>query len=330
MLKQTQQQRSNISIWHFRAIPLMMLLLLIFLTNLLDNIQQDHHHHIYCQQKSNTTTNNTTNTTTTTTPRGLTPPSVKTTRVTNNNNNINSFHGVKARAFEKWKSPHGVPCFPPTSYNKKNRERGLLFLKLHKVGSSTAAGVNALIARNVARRRRRTRSEAQLVLLLKNNTTRAIATRSVTTSPSASQKIDFDGSCDAQLAHATAKTLCPRRDKRKSYLWSIVRDPTSRVLSRFFHTKISLNKREPTDEAAIHFFCHEGDHYMSRLSTVAMKSAIGSSQNSSNNTRTKNNKNPKMMLSDHDRVKYANLIMKEYDFIGVTEVRELFARTLSV
>jgi Sulfotransferase family len=204
----------------------------------------------------------------------------------------------------------------PADINKVNRDKGLLFLKLHKVGSSTAAGINAMIARNVARRRRRLTP----LLPMNNNTALSIAASS---SSASRETIDFQGSCDAQLAHLPAKNMCPRRDKTKSYLWSIVRDPASRVVSRFFHTKVSLNKGEPTDDAAIRFFCSQGDHYMSLLSTVPMKST----NQKINNTRKEKNL---MIISDQDRVKYANLIMKEYDFIGVTERMDESAVALSM
>ena len=116
--------------------------------------------------------------------------------------NSSLFHGVHARAFPKWEQPN-VPCYPPTSKNgniRKATKRGLLFLKLHKVGSSTAAGINAQIARNEAARRRNL-----------NET---------------SSRIEFEGNCEAQLAHAKAKNLCPHRIRKKSFLWTIVRDPT--------------------------------------------------------------------------------------------------------
>ena len=50
----------------------------------------------------------------------------------------NTFQGVHARAFQPWTNE--VRCFPKDE-TKREKERGMLFLKTLKTGSTTAMGV---------------------------------------------------------------------------------------------------------------------------------------------------------------------------------------------
>ena len=95
-----------------------------------------------------------------------------------------------------------------------------------------------------------------------------------------------------------------RRDG-KSFLWSIIRDPTKRLISHFFHMRVSRAKLEPSVESLHNMIYHylEGslahDYYLSTLSTWAYY--------------------PDDRDDDLDPVEAANQIIKDYDFIGVTE-----------
>jgi hypothetical protein len=123
----------------------------------------------------------------------------------------NSFHGVMARAFAKWQYP--IPCFPPSPLPDKTdqglgpRKRGLFYLKLVKTGGSTCNGINARIARNVGRRAQFAPSQSR-----------------ATPGP-----FLFDR-CESNFGHSFADELVPNRNRKESFLWSTLRDPTSRAL----------------------------------------------------------------------------------------------------
>jgi hypothetical protein len=120
------------------------------------------------------------------------------------------------RSFPKWK--HDFPCFEPeplwfqTSVQKTPTREGFFYLKELKTGSSTLSGVHLRISKNVALRQ----------------------------SPFRICKVRFD--------HPPAVTLqYGKRRRSKSFLWSVIRDPTNRAISQFFHFQVSREKVEPSD-----------------------------------------------------------------------------------
>ena len=120
---------------------------------------------------------------------------------------ITNFLGVQARAFDPWPIDRPLPCVEPESnwflpdVQRSPAHEGFLFVKELKTGGSSAAGINLRIARNVAKR----------------------------------EGHNFD-LCKVRNDHATAqKQDYRKRDKSKSYLWTIIRDPTKRAVSQFFH-----------------------------------------------------------------------------------------------
>lgn len=80
---------------------------------------------------------------------------------------------------------------------------GFLYLKEFKTGSSTLAGVTIRIARNMAARLKRT-----------------------------------DEMCRARFHHLRARKF-ERRNRTHSFLWTVVRSPTPRLLSKFYHFAVS-------------------------------------------------------------------------------------------
>jgi hypothetical protein len=180
----------------------------------------------------------------------------------------NTFMGTKARAWAKWQ--HGdIPCFPPTS--ALPRHQGLLYNKLLKTGGSTGAGINARVARNQARR---------------INATFA--------------------ACDGNLKHAPAHVLCGRhRNRNTSFLWTTVREATSRVVSQFFFFDVSRYKSEPSDARFVEYI-RENANDPGLMSTC--------------------NHYMKLLYPDQnqsqfklDPIEYISRILAEYDFISVTE-----------
>ncbi len=106
--------------------------------------------------------------------------------------------------------------------------------------------------------------------------------------------------CQSRFNHGSAVSYqYGQRNKEKSFLWSVLRDPTARFVSEFFFFQVSREGIEPTDEAFVEFVKHGGrgkfTHYFDILSTT------------------------KYNHSSTDPVAAANAILQEYDFIGVTE-----------
>ncbi|GKY99308.1 hypothetical protein MPSEU_000885900 [Mayamaea pseudoterrestris] len=183
-------------------------------------------------------------------------------------NATTNFEGVQARAFTPYEHP--VPCFEPEQDWKLRQsdasQTGFLFVKPFKTGSSTASGLNLRIARNVAAR---------------------------------DQQHDFDV-CKARSDHVWANAKYYDRLPDKSFLWTIVRHPTARVVSQFFHFRVSRAKSEPTDRNFIAYMTTGPidmihDYYLGSLSLQDYK------------------------RGETDPVATANHILKEYNFVGITE-----------
>lgn len=190
-------------------------------------------------------------------------------------NNHQTFGGVQARVFPR----KSLPCLPPEPNWKMYKTQmtptreGFLFLKTFKTGSSTASGIDLRIARNVARRR----------------------------------QLDFDV-CKTRYDHAWASKLYKSLHPQRSFLWTIVRDPISRVVSALFHFHVSRDKNNATD-----------DSLMGRI-----RRDVGMMHNyyiRSLSRRGFDKQNP---------VQVANEILQQYDFIAVTERMEESAVALAM
>jgi hypothetical protein len=164
----------------------------------------------------------------------------------------NSFGGVWARPYKPWwwKSPRSndaeadihrnstqirkrslLPCIKPEptwstmAIQSTPTTTGLLFVKPYKTASSTGAGLHLRIARNAADRQHNEQStHAQ----------------------------DNWPICQCRFDHGPflrpAYTLnYGNRDRKRSYLWTIIRDPTERAISFFFFFYVSRKKLEPSD-----------------------------------------------------------------------------------
>jgi hypothetical protein len=196
-------------------------------------------------------------------------------------NQTTVFDGVHARAFEKWNRT--LPCVPAERdwYLRQQDPtvEGLVFVKPYKTGSSTASGVNLRIARNIARR-------------LKSNNESQIVGDSTT-------YVDLD-MCKARSDHAWAAKNYGKRDPSRAFVWTILREPDSRIVSQFFHFDVSRKKKEPSDENFADYITNGSssmmhDHYLDMLSL-----------------------RPYARGQD-DPVKIANEILRSYNFVGVTE-----------
>jgi hypothetical protein len=176
--------------------------------------------------------------------------------------------GVEPRAFDPWPKDLPLPCYP-TDENWKATQHlpateGFIYLKAYKTGSSTSSGINLRIARNVAKRANK----------------------------------DF-GMCEARYDHAWANVLYSNRVPEKTFLWTVVRDPTKRVTSQFFHFQVSREKQEPTDATFIDYIKTGPqdmieDYYLKALTL-------------------------KTQFSKDQASQIINGIFSDYNFIGVTE-----------
>jgi hypothetical protein len=187
----------------------------------------------------------------------------------------NSFSGVIARPFLSWPNGTLLPCYPSREDWKHVRvqftaiNRGFFFVKPFKTGSSTTSGVHLRIARNVAKRR------------TKLNTT-LCASR-------------FDHGPDYYPGY----TLFRDRIREESFLWTVIRNPTTRAVSQFFHFEVSRHKIEPTDQKFKTFLRTKDpiqDYYIRTLYTK-----------------------DKFDRQSINPITAANTILRSYNFIGITE-----------
>ena len=144
--------------------------------------------------------------------------------------------GVYPRAFPKWNAATLPPCLPSDDkWNSSRVQRspateGLLFVKVPKTGSTTGSGLTIRIASNLAKKQH------------------------LHFGPNATQV------CKNRVQHSNARLmLYSKRDKTKSILWSILREPTSRTVSMAFHFYFSRQERPVTDEEFHTFLRQSGE-----------------------------------------------------------------------
>lgn len=185
--------------------------------------------------------------------------------------------GVTPRAFPKWEG--NFPCYEPeenwyaTQIQRSPAHTGLLYMKEMKTGSSTLSGVTLRIAKQVALR----------------TTTKF--------------KI-----CKARFDHSLAVELDYRnRIRDKSFLFTVIRKPTKRATSQFFHFQVSREKKEPSDVNFQKYLKHPlfNNYYFKSLSLQRSQMAI--------------RKKPSKLGPANSAGSIVNQMLKDYDFIGITE-----------
>lgn len=146
-----------------------------------------------------------------------------------------TFVSELARPFSRWTRP--FPCFPADpDWNtipaqRRPLKEGFMYFKARKAGSSTIAGIALRIARSMA---------AQ--------------------TPNVNTTI-----CNTRFGHPPAwYNEYFKRDKLNSFLWTILREPTKRHISEFYHFRVSRDKWEPTDDNFkwhFHVYSKDLDNY---------------------------------------------------------------------
>jgi len=191
--------------------------------------------------------------------------------------------GVTPRAFPKWEGP--LPCYPPepnwymTQVQRSPARTGLLYMKEMKTGSSTLSGVTLRIAKQVAVRR----------------------------NSAANTKDDFK-ICKARFDHSLAVELdYKNRIRDQSFLFTVLRHPTKRATSQFFHFQVSREKKEPSDVNFKKYLTHPlfENYYFKSLSMERSQMGI--------------RKEKGKLGPPNSAASITNQILSDYNFIGITE-----------
>ncbi|KAG7345695.1 galactose-3-O-sulfotransferase [Nitzschia inconspicua] len=170
-------------------------------------------------------------------------------------------------------SKTGFPLKP--TYHRKNLDRpefyhrGFLFNKPMKVGGSTAAGVLLRIAKDLAER---------------YHTGHRI--------------------CDGIYDHSLGRRFKGRKMGGQSFLMSLLREPTRRSISYFYHIIVSREKEEPTLENFVWEMEDLRNYYIRKHTTESLQLA------------------QPLANGNHDDVTMINMvnnILDGHDFIAVTE-----------
>lgn len=149
-------------------------------------------------------------------------------------------------------------------------DRGLQLRKPTKVGGSTASGVNLRIAKNMAARLGKTEDLS-------------------------------GGICDGTYIH-THSTWLRNRHVDESFLWSIIRDPTRRAVSLFYHFKVSKFHEPATVENFKKYTDREWRNYFINAHRFDLQSI-----------------SPLKSLNEMFMTKQINQILRDYDFFAMTE-----------
>ncbi len=131
-----------------------------------------------------------------------------------------------ARAFPRWNQP--FPCFPIPKQLMRNTpsKRGILFQRPHKTGSTTMSGITMRIAQR----------RAQIMLQQQHHQQRQ-------------NQSSVDVWCDHRANHGSGvQYQYALRNRNQSFLFSIIRNPTRRGISDFFHFGVAAYRNDPTDE----------------------------------------------------------------------------------
>ncbi|GKY92930.1 hypothetical protein MPSEU_000262000 [Mayamaea pseudoterrestris] len=179
--------------------------------------------------------------------------------------------GISIGPFPEWNaSSLPVPCLPLDHAWKQPATQtspattGILFVKTPKTASSTAASVTLRLAYSAAAKR--------------NNN-------------------NHDLLCRNRIKHFAHEMNYLNRDKRSSLLWSMVRDPTSRAISEYFHFRVSRQHVEPSDDDFMAYVKRKRQALTSlQLQYLALRENV--------------NDDPAQVIQE---------IFREYNFIGVTE-----------
>jgi Galactose-3-O-sulfotransferase len=160
-----------------------------------------------------------------------------------------------------------LPIYQRKKFDKREYYReGFLFNKPMKVGGSTASGVLLHMAKNLAERYQK----------------------------------DY-AICDGIYDHTLGRKF-RKRIPGRSYLMTLLRDPTRRSISYFYHIRVSREGMEPTLENFLRQEVYLRNYYVWKHSTENLQ--LGSNMAS---------------LNDTSYLELVNDILDNHDFMAVTE-----------
>lgn len=184
-------------------------------------------------------------------------------------------NGVIPKRFKSRNPSIPLPCleleenWTRSAVQRSPAYDGLFFVKPPKAGSTTAASVTLRIAHQLS--------------VAQNKTTM--------TKPQL---------CRNRVQHTVARMMGYKwRNKTNSVLWSVLRDPTARALSQYFHFHVSRKGIEASDESFFDYFGKREDNMRSfQLKYLSLRSY--------HDGKT-------------DPVRAISSILRDYDFIGIME-----------
>jgi hypothetical protein len=118
-----------------------------------------------------------------------------------------------SRVFPLWNFSNPFPCYESDKQalmSTQPARAGLLFQRPHKTGTTTMVGILMRLAHNRA--------------------------AGLTPQGKRRQNITWSQVCKHRAMHGTAVSYkYSQRNRQKSFLFSVIRDPTAKAISRFFH-----------------------------------------------------------------------------------------------
>ncbi|KAI2498988.1 sulfotransferase family [Fragilaria crotonensis] len=215
-----------------------------------------------------------------------------------------------SRAFTKFE--HAFPCYPGEKklMLQTPAHEGILFHRPMKTGSTTMTGV--------------------LLRLVHNR----------------GQKLGFE-KCKHRSIHGSGRSFeFGLRDRSKSFLFSIIREPQARALSQIFHFEVSHMRREPTDSYLrsrllsnyyhLHYFADLGVRQYTNSSQVEMMKLLAAKKIGYNSSQQlgkawkslsprKQRQHGRILRgfnlfgSDFTPHKVIGDILEDYDLVGIME-----------
>jgi hypothetical protein len=180
-----------------------------------------------------------------------------------------------------WPEDRPFPCFEAEknwkhiSVTRSPTKEGFLYTRETKTGSSTMTGVLLRIAYRKARE------------MLGN----------------------ADRPCKNRIDHSPARALeYGKRDREKSFLISMLREPTKRAISAYFHFRVSRQKEDPIDKNFQNYFRIWTD----KRSNITIKDPFS-------NYYTMDLTVHDIDLENGNHTKIVQDILESYDFIAITE-----------
>lgn len=158
-----------------------------------------------------------------------------------------SFDTIPSRTWKIYEHP--FPCHPPGKEEENKlmimepAHEGLLFQRPTKVGSTTMTNIVLRLVHN------RADVEVQKLRTSTNTTSDRKINELWKNPPHCKHRAMHGRSIDLEYS---------KRNKKKSFLFSLVREPTKRAISEYFHFVVTYSQQEPTDRNFAKYVIRKG------------------------------------------------------------------------